>query len=564
MIIIALDKQIHIYSVDTSAFYNEKEQKLYKKLQRLYKFKNILKQERIKESKAKNTQRCNKINKYYKRNNKRLKKRKEEIQKLFKENYKIRQLQEKAINKYNIVSVFESSLNRILQMKTNEISTNLIIVTAYFFEILEDIVEHGFIYKDEKYVCLTASAGQIRKKKTVFIKEKLLLTYYNTITCGLSLQRINERGGVNVNKYLAYTALNNSATDLINNFNINKTIVVPDMETEVAGTVDFISDKTYKIERKENELIPVPHTDGCGMIIPSMSKKNMMIRLPWVKGLLISFPFDKFVKEKNEDKNNINNINYGIVTDIYGQKHDILKEDIQIIFTESQFKMHKYYKNWDEYKNNFIKYNCQAGKCNEEEDDFEKAKINYQMLQTLIDMSDKELKIICNKTIKDIKNIGSDVDIMMRVLGVSTKNRNKNYLQKSLKLYPEMLQDQYCREVIKQVKKSMVKHARSGRITINGTYTFISPDLYAFCEFLFLHKSNPKGLLNDGEVYCNVFRNYKELDCLRSPHLYIEHAIRKNIIDKEKAKWFTTNALYTSCHDLISKILMFDRHYMSK
>jgi hypothetical protein len=37
-----------------------------------------------------------------------------------------------------------------------------------------------------------------------------------------------------------------------------------------------------------------------------------------------------------------------------------------------------------------------------------------------------------------------------------------------------------------------------------------------------------------------------------------EHAVRKNVIDDEKSKWFTTDAVYTSSHDLISKILQFD------
>lgn len=501
----------------------------------------------------------NKVKKYYTCNNKRIKVRKDQLEKLFNENNNIRNLRQEKINKYNIVSIFESTLTRTLNIPINSLSTDLIIVTAYFFDVLEDIVKDGFIYNSEKYICLTASAGQIRKKKTVYIKEDLLKKYLNTITCGLTLDHINSKGGVNVNKYLAYTALNNSATDLIENFDITKTIVVPDLETDVVGTVDFISDKTYEIERKENIQIPVPHTDGCGMVLPLMSKKNMMIRLPWVKGLLISFPFDKFIKKFNKEKN----INCGIIKDIYGKEHNILKEDIQIIFTESQFKMHKYYSSWSEYQKNFIKYHCQAGKCNEEDDSFDKAKINYQMLQTLIDMSNEELNIICNNTIKDIKNIGSNINTMLKVLGVSTNKKNKNFLQKSLKLYPEMLQDNYCREVLRQVKKSIVKQGRSGRITIDGTYTFISPDLYAFCEYLFLGNKNPKGLLKNKDVYCKIFKDNDKLDCLRSPHLYMEHAIRNNVIDKEKSEWFTTNALYTSCHDLISKILMFDKHTMS-
>ncbi|MDE6149357.1 MAG: hypothetical protein K2F81_04590, partial [Ruminococcus sp.] len=45
-----------------------------------------------------------------------------------------------------------------------------------------------------------------------------------------------------------------------------------------------------------------------------------------------------------------------------------------------------------------------------------------------------------------------------------------------------------------------------------------------------------------------------KLDCLRSPHLYREHPIRLNNIKE----CFNTNAIYISCHDLISKIVQCD------
>lgn len=79
-------------------------------------------------------------------------------------------------------------------------------------------------------------------------------------------------GGVNINKYLAYLALCNSATEHWTDFNINKAIVVDDMETPVRSVVDFIDDKTYEITRKTMD-IPIEHTDGCGMILPRRSKK---------------------------------------------------------------------------------------------------------------------------------------------------------------------------------------------------------------------------------------------------------------------------------------------------
>ncbi len=542
---IALDKQIHIYSVDTSAFYNDSEYKIHRRLNKNYKFRNYIRKQ-VKKKNCKYSK--DKLNNYLVNINKRIKIQKNKLYEEFKKHTGLRTLRPEYLNDYNIISIFESTLTRTMQIPEKTLSLDLIVVQTYFFDVIEDIILDGFLCNREKYVCFTASAGQIRTKKTVFIKESSLIKYRNSLMCGLTIDKINKLGGVNINKYLAYLALCNSATDLWKDFDIRKSIVVDDMETLVNGTVDFIDDKTYEIERKTMD-IPICHTDGCGMILPRKSKKNFMIRLPWIKGLLVSFPYDKFIELHGCSPK---------IKDIYGTEHNIWEEDIEVIFTKSQFKMWKYYSNWNDYVQNFLKYNCQAGICNEEEDEFSNAKINYQMLQTLSDMTEDELKIVCDKTIKDINNISSDKKTMFKVFGVNKYNKNRTYLQQALELYPQLISDTYTKEILRQIKKSMVKDGRSGRFEIDGTYTFIIPDLYAFCEYLFLGIKNPKGLLKNKEVYCNIYNQHNELACLRSPHLYREWAIRNNVCDEEKAKWFITNGLYTSCHDLISKVLQFD------
>ena len=549
----SLKKQIHIYSVDTSAFYNKEELRVHKHLGKLYRYKFDLHKKRNK-LKGKNEE----LNIYYSKHisnaNKMAKKLKDKLYTEFNKNKSIRKLIPESLNKRNIISVFDSVLTRTMQIPENTLSIDIMIVQTFFFDIIEDIILDGFVYGKDRYVCLTASAGQIRTKKTVFIKESSLKKYQNTLMCGLTIDKINELGGVNINKYLAYLALCNSATDLWQGFDIRKSIVVEDFETMVRGTVDLINDETYSIERLEMD-VPISHTDGCGMYLPSVSKKAMMVRLPWIKGLLVPFSFDKFIKKTN---NNKDGREYGIIKDIYGKSHDILKEGIEVIFTKSQFKMYKYYKDWEQYINNYVEYNCQAGMCNEEEDIIGNAKINYQMLQTLTCMSNEELEIVAEQSKYNIINIGKDRKTMLKVLGVTKSNTNKNYIQQALDIYPELLHDTYSREILKQVKKSMVMSARAGKLDINGKYTFIIPDMYALCEYLFKGELNPKGLLNDGEVYCNLYKNEPKLACLRSPHLYREWAVRSNVIDEEKNKWFITKGLYTSCHDLISKILQFD------
>ena len=65
-------------------------------------------------------------------------------------------------------------------------------------------------------------------------------------------------------------------------------------------------------------------------------------------------------------------------------------------------------------------------------------------------------------------------------------------------------------------------------------------------------------VLKNGEVYAQLFWAAKEADVLRSPSLSFEHAVRTFNHDPIVASWFTTNGIYTSCHDLISRVLQFD------
>ncbi|WP_025912042.1 RNA dependent RNA polymerase [Priestia flexa] len=554
-----LTNQVQIYSVDTSFFYNEEELNIHTQLNERYIKRTDIKKKisaeikKLKKNPTLSESNKLKIEKELFNLNKEIKALKNELHELFPKNTGIRTFNEDMITAKNEISVFESVLTRTLKMDTDRLSKDIIVIQTYFFNILQDIIKNGFLWNGEKYVVFTASAGQIRTKKTIFIKESQLLKYQKSLMCGLSSDIINQKGGMNINKYLAYLALCNTASEHWD-IDISKAIVVDDLETTVECLVDFINDETYEVKR-EKAGVEISHTDGCGMILPKLSKKSFMCRLPFVKGLLVSFPYDKFIREHNR-KNPNDKI--GKVKDIYGKEYDILEDDIQIIFTKSQFKMAKYYSSWDEYKENFIKYDCKAGKTNEEEDKFSDAKLNYQMLQSLYKLSHDDLKTISQETVTRIKNIGSDRHAMLKVLGVTDSNQNKNYIQQALELYPELLNDAYCKDILKQVKKSLVRDGRSGKLDIDGKYTFICPDLYAFCEYLFLGHENPKGLLQDGEVYCELYKEKKKLDLLRSPHLYMEHAIRNNVIDKEKKRWFKTKGVYTSVHDVISKILMFD------
>lgn len=531
----ALDKILYLYSVATDAFYTQEEQYIHKRLLKLYKA-------RQKKNIPQWRKKC--INRLIKKEKNKL----TELLDQHIEKKETRKLNINALSDKNIISLFESSLTRALDLKVNELTKDLMIVNVFFFQVFNDLVKYGFDYEGERYIFLTASAGQIRTKRAVFVKKSAYDKIEQRLMCGLSIEDINAQGGINTNKYLAYLALNNSATEVWEDFDIDKSIVVDDFETMVEGEVDYIDEDTYEVTRKRMN-VPIPHMDGCGIMLDSPTR---MVRLPWIKGLLAQFPFDKFIQEKCVDGK-------CIVTDIYGEEHDILAEGIRYIFTKSQFKLAKYFHSWSCYKERFKNNQCEACYCNIEESYVPKSRINYQMLQTLSDMKNNEIQCLIKQSIEEIETIGNDYQTTMKLLGATEYNKNPSWFQEALMIYPELFRDQYCRDILKQTKQSLVKQAKSGRLRVNGKYLFLSPDLYAFCEWLFLGEQNPKGLLEDGEVYTSEFKNDEELACLRSPHLYREWPIKKNKRNEELDRWFgMTKCIYTSCHDLITRYVMAD------
>lgn len=596
----ALDKQISIYGIDTGHFFSNKERVLYNRNSKLRWEKAKLKSESEKilskiksdfsEEELQYIQKghtlplvqqseTEEILLQYRRSmnlikmkNQKIKQSKQELLEILKQKMDLNLSTDGRHHKRCItapltekdrINIFDSSITRLMgDMYPYQLSDDLMVIQVFFFDVFKDIFYYGFTYNGEEYIYLTSSAGQIRTKKAVFIKKSFYEKNEKTIMCGLTLQEINEKGGNNPNKHFAYMALANSATDEWTDFDIDRCIVVDDFETAVFGTYDLIDDTTYTVQRKQGD-VPIPHMDGAGAILPTLSEYNFMIRLPWIKGLLGVFDYVALILEKGWTP---------IVKDIYGQEHDVIKENIQIIFTKSQFKLWKYYDSWDHYKECFKKYNCKAGICNHESSienmHVPNVTINYQMLQTLTDITDAEFHQLIERTNIKITDLCSSVRNLQQAFQVTPGNHRMSHLQQAIQIYPDVINDDYMKATLRDIKNSMVKNARAGKLSIKGKYTFLLPDFYAFCEWLFGGISHPQGLLNDQEVYCRLFTDSSELDCLRSPHLYKEHAVRKNMAytgsgynkerEEEISKWFQTDGVYTSTHDMISKVLQFD------
>lgn len=619
-----LQNQVHMYSIDTNYFMTKKERKIFDEIQflRLCKKGKTLKKELLenyKDNYSEEVEKCNQIIKLkevrknyvsvgaskkehelykeYIKNRNEINTATEELKNII-DNKVISELNKKLNNELeknekiqrkitcelkirDKISMFESNLTRTLGIKTNKETESIIVIRVLHYPIFKNIALNGFKYKSKKYVMFSASAGMIRNKKVMFIKEDVLKAKQNTIFCGLTLDKINEyeerkiindvevtETGINLNKYLAYTSLVATASEKYKYFKIDKSIVVEDFKTTINELVDYIDyenldeEELWTVKRQPMD-IEIQAFDGAGICTDYTGQ----IRLPFIKGLMIKFDIPKFVKqarkkEKDDARKNgikITKTQIGKVIDIYGKEYDILEDGIKYIFTKSQFKMWKYYDSWDDYKEKFKKYNCECSKVNEEEIKNENARISYQPLQTLYDLSDDELLELLKETNDTIENIAENRQKMLEVMGATKENTNKDYFQKALMLYPQLLNDIYCKEVIKDIKKSLINDARQGKFKIDKSrYGFILPDPVCFAEWLLCHDEQPKGLLKKGEVSCIQFEKGEELSLSRSPHLNFSHCINTNVLNDDTNKWFKAKGVYVSCYSIDSEILKND------
>ena len=450
------------------------------------------------------------------------------------------------------IAEFSSEESRAMGLKKDEVTFDKIILKWKTLEILRQVVMHGFTMPvlingeivEKHYRFTTASAGQLRTDKIQCLSVDKWNEIEARMTCGMTIERINAHGGINVNKLLAYLALPSSATDPWD-FDIDRCIVVKDMITPVTGMMDFIN-PDYTITRGV-KTVDINHGDGVGMMLPTVSRFCKMVRGPWLKGLLAPFDFIRFCAVHGVEP---------VIEDIWHKKYDLVKDDIQVIFTESQLKLAGYYDSWDDYKNEFKRCGCMLCHTNFEESYIPDTEINYQMLQTLQTPTEEELEAFTQPLFDKIRSIGKDKASMLNALDADASSFRPD--KQALALYPPLLRDEYFHESLRNVKRRWTLDAKSGRIRCANKRLFVVPDMYAMCEYYFLHDEHPEGLLKNLEVAARPFRGVKKVDCLRSPHLYMEHAIRTVVDDDRIYEWFTSNAIYVSVHDLISRILQFD------
>ena len=249
--------------------------------------------------------------------------------------------------------------------------------------------------------------------------------------------------------------------------------------------------------------------------------------IPGIKGNLYTFDIKEFAKE-----------NGWIITDIKGNEHDVRKEPVDIILTESQAKfislfdndIEKWRKVFDEpvvfYKKDADGNDTDEVECSykrtfniseysEDVCDLKKRMLTaYQHLLT-VDFEDEEITTFTKDTVDMLQKITCDVNEFLRFRSCTAdeEQHHKKEWKRISSYYraayyasdvnkPIIFADDYFKRKVKEDINGIKNRILSGKLYITGNYQVLTPDIYALAQFAF-GKSGEEvtGLLKSEEIY---------------------------------------------------------------
>ena len=408
-----------------------------------------------------------------------------------------------------------------------------------------ELGRNGFDLNGKHYVRFMVGSGQMRRNTVSFINEELFDYMQERLMCGLN----GKIKTINLAKLSAYYALSFSSVLWVRE---PRVCVIKDFDTVIPQQKLNWINKTKDGNTVEQiyKDIKLNSADGQGLISPEMAKCwaedmhlsytpcSFVVRTVFVKGNLVPFDFKAYAKE------------HGVLTikDRYGTEYNI--DDIDVLLSESQFKMAKYYSSWEGYLSYHKAYNLKWGvaRYNKEADD-EYVLTNYQYIQVL-DLTKEDIAGLVSYTTEWIKNICSGNIEYALTYNVGVKNPALNIdsiinscgsvFTKAIIKNPEMLKDGFIQRKIYNSIKESIRQAKIGRIWVKGNYSFMISDPVAQCRSAL--GLSPDGLLPANYVYGNFWneRNITgEVCLLRSPLThYSEVNVQRLANTEEMRKWY--------------------------
>ncbi len=405
--------------------------------------------------------------------------------------------------------------------------------------------------KFHRYQFFASSAGQMRKQRFVMLEESVYRKHNEALTLGLSEGKNGEGIVINASKWLPYKALCMSSGRREEWFSIDKCVVVPDCSINLTDTVDTVTTK-YDIVRGERNDIDNPINDGVGFYWrhdPHWKPRNLQIRYAFTKGLITPLNFISLFQLYGKEP---------VVTDLWGNKVNLVQSGIEVILTESQLKLNKaYFQSWEQYKALCKQYRREFVVLNEDGGYVDESEIPYQCVQDLFTATEAELEGLVAKSIGTMQDMLTP-EGALAALRADRTNIHSTGFQKALNLLPELLGDAYTQEQVAMLYDNHYRTACGGKLESTGKYRYIVPDPIALFEACLLG-IQPKGVIRAGEVWQRHLTPGHKVDVLRSPHMYTsEHCIRKVALYRKAFDFMDTDALYLSIWGTDARQLMCD------
>lgn len=432
---------------------------------------------------------------------------------------------------------------------------NLLFIPEYVSVVIDKhsdykhMIEHKFTINGKKYVRLLCGAGNARRNTVFFVQEDIYEELDKILRNGHKPLKITE------SKYNAYYALSNSATYSVSE---PRVCVVPDKEIQMVKKIDWVTESEPDdiIEEQEKELT-FNLWDGMGICSPELAKQwsqdldldyvpcCFCIRNYFVKGMVCVFDFHKFSREVAGKH---------IITDLYGKEVDT--DNIDMIITESQFKLWKGYDSWQYYLDCCKENGGRWGvtKFTPKED---KTAVftNYQFLQVLNLDTPEKIKELCEPTVEwfdKITSQDSNYSLLYLLGSLCDKPLNEmeteefmdifNTLEPSVRaliLNRDLINDTYIKTKLARSLNRKIEESYLGKLMVNGNFQFMISDPYALAEHIY--GLEVKGLLKEHEHYSQYWnnRNIDKVVAMRAPLTYSSEANLLNLQNNDKVnEWY--------------------------
>ena len=465
-----------------------------------------------------------------------------------KEYFELKKRKKRIVNRKHSNNNYKELMEVQKQLDDAMFMEDYIIIEMIHNSHYDYLFKNGLKLNGKVYKRFSCSAGQARTKMVMFARVDILEELNRRMDNGRDMNK-----ELVASKYNAYKGLASSATRVVRP---PRFCVVPDIEVEKKLDCWYVTET----DANENDILEKRTVDimsnlfdGQGLITPDFAWEwaedlevdylpaQFCIRQNFIKGMLCTFDIVKFCKEKN-------NGNY-IINDIYGDKVDL--REIDVILTESQFKL------WDSFPNldTYIK-NCKKNKLDwgvslfTPKEDKDILFMNYQFLQTL-NLDDEDIEELCSQFIDWISGVTVDNPDYTLLYSLGTNmsegrvnnflsHRNKeDYWLKSLLINRHVLNDEFFRRKIRDTLAVKINQACLGRIIVDGNFQVMVSDPYGLMEHVC--GLEVKGLLGEKEYYSGYWnrKGINRVSASRSPLNYkSEHLVYDLKKTDDTEEWY--------------------------